>query len=121
MTEADVREGMPPVSSRRDRWLCRLHGAIRHLAPRVDDDIGIPDRSANKVACALGMRSGWRGADSSGARCGPVRSKSQMTENDQSYDCLIVGGGPAGLMAAIYLARFRRRVCVVDAGASRAS
>lgn len=35
-------------------------------------------------------------------------------------DCVIIGGGPAGLMAAIYLARFRRRVCVVDAGASRA-
>lgn len=38
-----------------------------------------------------------------------------------ALDCLIVGGGPAGLMAAIYLARFRRKVCVVDAGASRAA
>ena len=32
----------------------------------------------------------------------------------------IVGGGPAGLTAAVYLGRFKRRVLVIDAGASRA-
>jgi len=36
-------------------------------------------------------------------------------------DCVIVGGGPAGLTAAIYLARFHLSVLVVDAGASRAA
>ncbi|MEJ7669065.1 MAG: NAD(P)/FAD-dependent oxidoreductase [Casimicrobiaceae bacterium] len=36
-------------------------------------------------------------------------------------DCLIVGGGPVGLTAAIYLGRFRRNTLVIDAGGSRAS
>ncbi len=36
-------------------------------------------------------------------------------------DCLIIGGGPAGLTAAIYLARFHLRVRLLDAGESRAA
>jgi thioredoxin reductase (NADPH) len=36
-------------------------------------------------------------------------------------DALIVGGGPAGLVCAIYLARFRRSVQVLGAKSSRAS
>jgi thioredoxin reductase (NADPH) len=40
---------------------------------------------------------------------------------DDVLDCLIIGGGPAGLTAAIYLARFHLDIMVVDAGKSRAS
>ncbi|QAY78660.1 NAD(P)/FAD-dependent oxidoreductase [Sphingosinicella sp. BN140058] len=36
------------------------------------------------------------------------------------YDCLVIGGGPAGLTAAIYLTRFHLSLKVVDAGNSRA-
>jgi thioredoxin reductase (NADPH) len=40
--------------------------------------------------------------------------------NARSHDCLIIGAGPAGLVAATYLGRYRRRTLVIDAGASRA-
>jgi thioredoxin reductase (NADPH) len=36
-------------------------------------------------------------------------------------DCVVIGGGPAGLLAAVYLGRYRRSVRVMDAGESRAA
>jgi thioredoxin reductase (NADPH) len=41
-------------------------------------------------------------------------------EEPDIVDCLIVGAGPGGLVAATYLLRFHRRIAIVDAGSSRA-
>jgi thioredoxin reductase (NADPH) len=41
--------------------------------------------------------------------------------DEHILDCLVIGGGPAGLTAAIYLARFHLDILVVDGGKSRAS
>jgi thioredoxin reductase len=35
------------------------------------------------------------------------------------YDCIIIGGGPAGLTCAIFLGRYRRRILLLDAGKPR--
>lgn len=39
--------------------------------------------------------------------------------SQEVLDCLIVGGGAAGLTAAVYLGRYKRRALIVDAGGSR--
>jgi thioredoxin reductase (NADPH) len=41
--------------------------------------------------------------------------------SDFDYDCLVIGGGPAGLTAAIYLVRYHLSLKVIDAGQSRAA
>ena len=34
----------------------------------------------------------------------------------EPLDCLIIGAGPAGLTAAIYLARFHLKIGIIEAG-----
>lgn len=41
--------------------------------------------------------------------------------SDEVDDCIIVGAGPAGLTAAIYLARYHLKIRLFDCGTSRAS
>ncbi len=39
-------------------------------------------------------------------------------EKLNEYDCVIVGGG-AGVSAAVYMGRFRRRTLLIDSGEGR--
>lgn len=39
----------------------------------------------------------------------------------KTYDCIIIGGGPAGLTAAVYLTRFCLKTLIIDNGQSRAA
>jgi thioredoxin reductase (NADPH) len=39
--------------------------------------------------------------------------------NELIYDCIIVGAGPGGLQAAIYLGRYNRKALIIDRGGGR--
>jgi len=40
-------------------------------------------------------------------------------DNDKIHDCIIIGAGPGGLQAAIYLGRYNRNVLLIDRGGGR--
>jgi len=40
-------------------------------------------------------------------------------DDQRIYDCIIIGAGPGGLQAAIYLGRFNRKVLLIDRGGGR--
>src|SRR5512139_1457879 len=48
----------------------------------------------------------------------PVEAHPDMNV-DKIYDCLIIGAGPGGLQAAIYLGRYNRDVMLIDRGGGR--
>ena len=41
------------------------------------------------------------------------------SQDEVLYDCIIIGAGPGGLQAAIYLGRFNRSVLLIDRGGGR--
>jgi thioredoxin reductase (NADPH) len=93
-----------------------FHPALKRNTPHHDDSPSErrtsiapdPDLDAHRKLSRISM------IDPNDVLVGPEASGREV------LDCVVVGGGPAGLTAGLYLRRFHRHVRVIDAGAGRA-
>jgi thioredoxin reductase (NADPH) len=97
--------------------------------PQKDDD---RDRNANEPKtsrahefflprCVKKQRRSPSGVPGYGIWGETMVIHSAVKQGGTVRDCLIIGGGPAGLTAAIYLARFRLSCALIDSEKSRAA
>jgi len=70
-------------------------------------------RDPQTMVCVAWIRAGVHGVAGVESRSGADGRENRV------FDCAIIGAGPGGLTAAIYLRRFHREVVVLDAGNSR--
>ncbi|CAN4022958.1 Energy-coupling factor transport system substrate-specific component, partial [Dysosmobacter welbionis] len=94
------------------------HQKIRHFAERVNNEKGgtlVPPFPSSKMPS---LRSSTRGTAVTmrGAAKSPLSSVSHQrgTSMDQYFDIIIVGGGPAGLTAAVYARRAGKSVLLLE-------